>query len=407
MLSEDNHRRYHIAVINTSGYGHVIPTLDLTAELVRRGHRVTYVTAGGPVKNVATTGADVLEYDSKLPDFDLAELDSVHGQVLLPAITLRESEAILRAVTGHFTADRPDAVLFDVTVYHAGRILARRLGVPGIASSPVLLSNEHFSLTGKMVELSGRSHPRRHPALVEFTTGLIRLLAEHGQSDVSLDEFFREVTDLNIAYFPKSFQFAGETFDRRYQFVGPAVAGGLAAGEWEPPGDGRPILAVSLGTACHRRPGFYRALLDAVRPMPWHVVLGLHDGMDIDQLGPKPDNVEVHRWVPAYAVLRHADVFVCHGGMGSLMAAMYRDTPVVVVPTSLEAMANAQRVEQLGLGRTVHADRLTADQLRDAVLDVAADQGVRQQVQAMHRDIVAAGGGATGADVIEAHLRSV
>ncbi|HEU5471634.1 MAG TPA: macrolide family glycosyltransferase [Actinophytocola sp.] len=394
----------HILVINTSAYGEVLPTLDVVAELVRREHRVTYVTAGGPAAAVAATGATVLEYPTRLPEVDLSTLDTPEGAPWVPIVTLRESEEILRAVLGAYGGERPDLILYDATVYHAGRILCRKWGVPGVMSCPFLVSNERFSLLEHMVELAGVRHPRNHPGLVRFHRALVDLLVAHGQSDVALAEFAATPAELHLAYHPRSFQHRGETFDDRWVFIGPATERRLAEPVWQPPGDGRPIVVVSLGTSHHRRGGFFRTCLDAFADQPWHVVLAVYDEVAAAELSPVPPNVELHRWLPMFSVLEHADVFVCHGGMGSVMTAMYRATPVVAVPRSPESMANARRVDRLGLGRELNADRLTTAQLCQTVREVAADEDIHERVRQMRRELIAAGGGRRGADAIESYM---
>ncbi|HEU5471632.1 MAG TPA: macrolide family glycosyltransferase [Actinophytocola sp.] len=393
----------HIAFLNNSGYGHVIPTLDVVTELVRRGHRVSYVTAEGPARTVAAAGATVVEYQSRLPELDLAGIvNTPDGTARLPGIYLTEAEGILRAATAHFVADRPDLVVYDVTVYHAGRILSRAWGVPAAQFLPVFASNEHFSLLEKMF---GKVDPAglRHPELVAFFNRLRRLLAAYGQSDTALEEFIGRVEGLNLVGCPRSFQYAGDRFDDRFTFVGPSVGAGVDVGEWTPPGDGRPVLLVSLGTTVNRRPGFWETCLAAFAELPWHVVLATHDGVD-GLGGAVPPNVEVRSWVPFLAVLEHAAVAITHGGFGSIMGALYQGTPVIVVPDSPEARVNASRVAELGLGRVVRDGTLTAERLRGTVLDLAADQQTYRRVRDMRRDIRETGGGPHGADAIERYL---
>ncbi|TDP92886.1 macrolide family glycosyltransferase [Labedaea rhizosphaerae] len=403
----------HVLVVNNCGFGHVMPTLDLVTELVRRGHRVTYASTGGPARLVAATGATVVEFDSALAGVDLAAVDTVDRSHQLLPLQVRESEAILRAVTAHFDTkpggaelpDLPDVVAYDATVYHAGRILARKWAVPAVALCATLSSNEHFSLIDKIVETTGRKLPRAHPAMTEFATRLLRLLAEHGQSDVSLEEFIGHAEGLHLEFYPRSFQYAGDTFDDRHVFVGPHLGDPNAPPTWTPPDDDKPLLVVSLGTSANRRPEFFRTCAQALAELPWRILMTVHEGVSDADLGPLPPNVEVHRWLPLREVLAHADVFVCHGGMGSIMGALAHATPVVVVPDSPEGMVNAARVTELGLGRALAEQTLTPQRLRGAVREVATDPHIRDQVEAMRADIHDAGGGARGADAIEGFLK--
>lgn len=404
--------RRHILFLNNSGYGHVIPTLEVVAELLRRGHEVSYVTGGAMADRVAATGARVLGYDSGLVHVDLSEIVTAADAARMPAIYLRESRDILDTVLAGLGDRRPDLVAYDLTVYHAGRILARKWDVPAARCFPALASNEHYSFLDRLIEKMGRASPR-HPALLSFVADLTRLLAEHGQHDTRIERLIGDVERLNLVCYPRSFQPAGATFDDRFVFVGPCLdhvalaeeqAGPADPARWTPPGDGRPVLLISLGTSVNRQPGFFRTCVDTFRDAPWHVVLAVHRGVDPAELGPLPPHIEAHRWVPQLAVLEHADVFVSHAGLGSVMGAMYRGTPVVLVPSSPEHKVNAQRVAELGLGRVLREDGFSPQRLRAAVAEVAADQLTRRRVLAMQHDIRQAGGGPAAADAIERQI---
>ncbi len=394
----------HVAVIGYFGLGHVIPTLDTVAQLVARGHRVTYVTAGASARKVAGTGATVVEYDSVLARVDLAVMDSPEQMDRLLPLGVQEDAALIAAAERALAGDRPDLVVSDATRFGSGRILGRKWDVPTASFCTVLLSNEHFSFYDRVQAKQG-PQPRRRPHVANAMRGLLGLLAAHGQSDRTLEEFYRPQEGLYVAFYPRSFQFAGDTFDERYVFVGPNLDEGADPGEWTPPADGRGVLMISLGTSVHRRPDFFRMCVDAFRDSDWHVVMHAHSGLDLAGLGALPPNVEVHRWLPQLAVLRHTDVLVCHGGMGTLMAAFAEDTPVVVVPNSAEQMINADRVLERGLGRVLTQDAVTAATLRGAVDEVHADPVTRGRVAAMRADIRHAGGGSFAADAIEAYLK--
>ncbi|HEY3609353.1 MAG TPA: macrolide family glycosyltransferase [Pseudonocardiaceae bacterium] len=394
----------HIMIVNHCGFGHVLPTLDVVAELHRRGHRITYVTTGGPVEKVAATGATVLEYESALAEVDLAAIDTVEESHWLLPLLVRESAAILRAVDRHVDGEEPDLVAHDSTVYHAGRILARKWGVPAVALCATLSSNEHFSLLDKIVRTTGKELRRGRPAMIEFSTRLRELLDEHGLSDVPLEEFTSRVEGLHLEFYPRSFQYAGETFDDRHVFVGPALGDTGAAPTWTPPSDGGPLLVVSLGTAVDRRPEVLRMCAQVLGELPWRVLMTVHHGLDDADAVVLPPNVEVHRWLPLGEVLDHADAFLCHGGMGSIMVALAHATPLVVLPESPESRVNADRVAELGLGRAV--TEVTPERLRDAIRAVTADPRIRERVVAMREDILGAGGGSRGADAIESYLKT-
>jgi UDP:flavonoid glycosyltransferase YjiC (YdhE family) len=75
--------------------------------------------------------------------------------------------------------------------------------------------------------------------------------------------------------------------------------------------------------------------------------------MDPEALGPIPDNVTVLPFVPQGEVMPHASLVLCHGGSGTLLEALARGIPVVVVPLFADQPANARSVERTGAGLAV------------------------------------------------------
>lgn len=394
---------HHIVFLNNTGLGHVIPTLDVVAELVRRGHEVTYVTGNALVERVAATGATALGYDSVLDGVNLTEMVTADATARMPSVYLREGREALRTLRAHLGGRRPDLVAYDLTLYHVARVIAREWDVPAAETFPAFASNKNFSLLDKLIEKMGPGDPN-NPDLLRFLRELKDLLAEYGQSDTTIEDLMGREEGLSLVFYPRSFQPAGPTFGDGYVFVGPCLDTAATTEQWTPPGDGKPILLISLGTSVHHQPGFFRTCVDTFKDLPWHVVMAVHKGIDPAELGPLPPNIEVHGWVPQMGVLRHADVFVSHAGLGTIMGAMRTGTPVVLVPGTPEHEINAQRVAELGLGRVIRAGTLTSERLRAAVEDVAADLMTRKRVSRMRRDIDEAGGAAAAADAIERHV---
>jgi dTDP-L-oleandrosyltransferase len=244
----------------------------------------------------------------------------------------------------------------------------------------------------------------RHPALRAFFGELTRVLAAHGQSDRSVEDIMGQVDDLNLVFIPRSFHPAGSTFDDRFTFIGPCQDYvERTEPTWTPPAGGLPVVLISLGTSVHRQPEFFRMCVETFADMPWHTVLAVHNAIDPADLGPLPSNIEAHRWIPHLSVLGHADLFVSHAGTGSVTGALMKGVPLVLVPSSPEHKVVAQRVAELGLGRTVRQEVLSPQRLRTAVAEVAADRRTRERVVRMQREM-RLGGAPAAADAIERRI---
>ncbi len=130
-------------------------------------------------------------------------------------------------------------------------------------------------------------------------------------------------------------------------------------------------------------------------------------------------NFLVRRYVPQLALLQRATAFVTHGGMNSLMEAVWYGVPLVMVPPQipelswfiegqaaefgplLEMKTTAGRVAELGLGRVLDPAALDARTLRAAVEAVAADPTYRARIAALQGEMRQAGGAPRAADAIQ------
>ncbi|WP_367139167.1 macrolide family glycosyltransferase [Saccharothrix sp. HUAS TT1] len=211
--------------------------------------------------------------------------------------------------------------------------------------------------------------------------------------------------DRAVVSIARSFQPNHGSVHPKYTFVGPCLADRSSfQGTWERPADDRPVLLVSFGSAYTNEPGVYRACFEAFGDLDWHVVINIGKHVDLAELGEPPANVELHRWVPQLEVLSHAKAFITHCGMGGTMEGLYHGVPMVALPVLGEQAMNALRLVELGVGRLLDREAVTAGELRAAVLDLADDPEVARRLAAIRAEVRQAGGTTAAADVIEAEL---
>jgi MGT family glycosyltransferase len=144
-----------------------------------------------------------------------------------------------------------------------------------------------------------------------------------------------------------------------------------------PPGD-RPFVYATLGTVFNVESGDLLArLADALGRLDADALLTIGPGIDPAELGDVAPNVRVAPFVPQRDVLGRCDAVVCHGGSGTLVAALSLGVPVVVLPMGADQPDNADRCEELGVGASL--DPVTADaaEIARAVAAVLGDPGVR------------------------------
>ncbi|ASO20645.1 MGT family glycosyltransferase [Actinoalloteichus hoggarensis] len=384
-------------------HGHVMPTLPLVTELVRRGHQVVYAATQTLAETVGATGAEVLIYESPSstnPPGDLFDTEHMSGQ---PIRAVREAQATTASIEAYFADGPPDVVVYDLVTFFSGRVLSRKWNRPGLELFPTFASSHEFVFLIKLFEQVGARLDPRHPSMAEYFTELMTYLGGHGIDDPALMNDPAE--DANLAFFPKMFQLGSESFDDRHAFVGPCLERAEPETSWTPPADGRPVVLVSLGTTTNEQPDFFRMCARAFEGLPWHVVLTLGSRVRPEELGEIPANVEVHQWLSHLAVLPHAKAVVTQAGMGSLMQALHFGVTPVMVPHSPEQQMIAERAADLGVGPLIRHDRIDAALLRAAVREADAPN-YRAAVATLRESIREAGGVDRAVEVVESRARA-
>ncbi|WP_055557770.1 OleI family self-immunity macrolide glycosyltransferase [Streptomyces sp. NBRC 110028] len=407
----------HISFFNIPGHGHVNPSLGIVQELVARGHRVSYAITEEFAAQVKAAGATPVVYDSILPKESNPEESWPEDQESAMGLFLDEAVRVLPQLEDAYADDRPDLIVYDIASWPAP-VLGRKWDIPFVQLSPTFVAYEGFEEDVPAVQdpTADRGEETAAPAqtgdaeegaeaedgLVRFFTRLSAFLQEHGV-DTPATEFLIAPNRCIVAL-PRTFQIKGDTVGDNYTFVGPTYGDRSHQGTWEGPGDGRPVLLIALGSAFTDHLDFYRTCLAAVDGLDWHVVLSVGRFVDPADLGEVPPNVEVHQWVPQLDILTKASAFITHAGMGSTMEALSNAVPTVAVPQIAEQTMNAERIVELGLGRHIPRDEVTAEKLREAVLAVASDPGVAERLAAVRQEIREAGGARAAADILEGIL---
>ncbi|MCA2217203.1 macrolide family glycosyltransferase [Jidongwangia harbinensis] len=399
----------HVLFAGMSAKGHLYPALAIVSELVRRGYRVTYVSGEDLADAIEGAGARPIGFATDLPEVNHTEVANAKNAATAPLLFFEEAERIVRAVDAHLGDDVPDLIVCDHSVAHAGRALSYRWDRPLAVFCPGFANNGDPELVSRLLRPVGGSLDTTHPAMLEYISRAGRMMRENRMSGVSIEDFLIGNDRLTFAFYPREFQYFAERFDDTFQFLGPCLSDRSFMGGWMPPSDGRPIALVSRGTIMNdsmreEAIAYFATCARAFEGLGWHVVMSIGNQLNATDLGPLPEGVEVRNWVSHQEVLPHARIYVNHAGISSLMEALYYQTPLLCMPASADAVINAERVEELGLGTMIHADEMTAEGVRTAVLAIDGDEETQKRVRAMGEQCVRAGGAVRAADVLEAYL---
>ncbi|PZG22023.1 macrolide family glycosyltransferase [Nonomuraea aridisoli] len=387
-----------IAFLNLAMHGHVNPTLPVVAELVRRGHRVTYHTSPAFSTEIEGTGATVCLYpggDRPLPDppMPVTMLDGLaHATVgLLPPV-LRD----LRDV-------RPDLIVHG-SACPWGAVAARELDVPAASLFTTFAFDRSVpSPTRASWELLAAAAAR--PRVVRgYLRSRWELSRRHDTRGLPLLDLANVRQPLNLVFTSRAFQPGVEAFGPSYRFVGPS----LGARPPDPtfPADrlGAPVLYVSMGTVFEAGPRLLRAFATALAPLAGTVVVST-GRTDPAALGPLPDNVLARRFVPQPEVLSRAALFVTHGGMNSVNEALHAGVPMLVVPQGADQPLTARRIAELGAGLSIRAQDAAAEPVRALARRLLDEPRFRAAAAALRVAQREAGGHLRAADELERYQR--
>lgn len=389
-------RPLRILVVAASAPSHMYPHLAVVRELVDRGHRVSYAVGGHLSSLVESTGAVVVPCTSVLPGAPGAP-ESFHDNdpVAGMRIFLDEAVHVLPQLRRAFDTDRPDVVLYDIGGM-AGPVAADLWGVPAAQLSP-----SEVAWNGYYEDMKAVLDPlMTSPSGVDYQQTFAQWLVSAGTT-LTVDDV-TGVPRRCLVLIPRIMQRHADRVSDRYRFVGPCLDPRREdPGDWAPPSGDAPLALLALGTAYTDRADIYRAAIDGLDGAGWRLTLAVGDRVSADELEPVPKWVQIRTSVPQPAVLAHSDAFVTHAGMGSCSEALWFGVPTVALPQAVDQPANADRLEEIGVGRRLRADPPDPAELGRAIVDVASDPAIRRRLDVLRAELHDHGGPVHAAHAVE------
>lgn len=386
-----------VSFINIGMHGYINPTLPVVAELVRRGHKVTYHTTPAFAVPIEAAGAKVYLYsggDLPLPDppIPLAMLEEL----------ARSALGLLPKVLSDLRSIRPNLIVHGAACPW-GAVAARELGVPAAATFTTFAFNRRVaSPTGISRELvaAAAARPRLGWSYLRARWALHRRYDTH---TLPLIDLMNARAPLNLVFTSSAFQPGADAFDSSYRFVGASVGSRLTEPGFEAARLNDPVLYASLGTVFDGGPALLRTFAIALAPRGGTVVVSTGQTEPAD-LGPLPANVLVRRSVPQLQILDRAALFVTHGGMNSVNEAMRAGVPTLVVPQGADQPLVARRVVELGAGLALRTDDATEETVRALAWRLLDEPRFREAAAAQRNAQQQAGGARRSANELERYL---
>jgi hypothetical protein len=144
---------------------------------------------------------------------------------------------------------------------------------------------------------------------------------------------------------------------------------------------------LTMGTVWNRNLDIFRSVIEAVRDEDISLIVTVGRQNDPAALGPQPDNVVVHQYIPQGVLLPRCDVVVTHGGAGTTLGALAFGVPLLLLPQGADQYANAERVVAANAGRQLLKHELSVVAIRETLLAVLRDPNYRRSARNIRAEI--------------------
>lgn len=374
------------AYIPVGAGGHILASLPMIAELVKKGVEVSYYAPPSFKAQVELTGAKHVPFPEVTERYSGPFMGREDFLAVIPLVFLGQAKEAIDDIMKGLTADRPDVIISDALAL-AGRLAAWKLNLPLVMMFTSYAPGKSFSIFRTFPEYPGS--PAR--AAAEEMAKAFHL--QYGGRLLTPQEIFEGTGDFNLCTLTKSFQPGGQNFGEDFFFAGAQIAPRAGDGSWKAPDNGKPLLYTSLGSLFNNWPEFYQMLFPVVKDLDVNVLCSIGKTIQKEDLGEIPENVTVMPFTPQLEVLAHTDYFITHAGIGSVMEALYFGVPCMCIPQMDEQVLTAHRLKELGGASAVLLKQeVTEKTLRTALIELIQNPVYRQNAQAMSREMRSEGG---------------
>lgn len=147
------------------------------------------------------------------------------------------------------------------------------------------------------------------------------------------------------------------------------------------------FVYVSFGSFLSVRDDVLRVVADGIRQAGFTAAIAT-GSTPPEALGELPPGWLLREYLPQVRLLGRAAAAVNHGGNNSVTESAANGVPMIVLPFSTDQFAGAAAIEQMGAGVSFDPNRVTADEIAEALATLVADGAtpVLKQISAAERE---------------------
>ncbi|MCS7110059.1 MAG: hypothetical protein NZ956_01130 [Candidatus Caldarchaeum sp.] len=371
------------------GLGHVTRSVEVSEELVRRGHSVFFTAYDQAYTYLVKTGrspAKVMKVGYGVgADGTISVKKTLHANVTLPIKFTAQTMSEI-ALIGE---DEADVVLSDT---RASATLAA-----AVLRKPVATILNQYN-----VKLQSSNHPK---------------LAAFAEKAIQAPQIIWNMSNIIIVPdLPPPYTISDATLQfpekirEKILYTGPLIEIKQASKtevekirEQHEASD-KPLVLVVISGGVEEKKSFVEKLVSLADGL----------GMDFSYVVSTADveaNSEIRKgpmilksWITDLdAYIQAADVVVCRAGQTMIWRCILYEKPMVLIPTPHhgEQVSNAYKAERLGIGQVLDQSNLNASDLKTAVASVLDNGDVRYHLSALNRLSRGLGGVRAAASAVE------
>ncbi|MFG1915021.1 glycosyltransferase [Micromonospora sp. NPDC048898] len=402
-------------------YGHVAPMRAIAVDLIRRGHRVTFITGSLFRDAVDEPGMDFIPLTG-LADYDITKIDELWPtrasippgpqrfdfdlQVFVDGMPYQH-EALQDALAK--AGDEPTVVLYDTMFFGAAPILLgapgiRPAGVVGVGVVPLMITSVDTAPFGMGAppdsSEEGRARNSETNAMVaaqvfkDSQSHLVDTLRGLGateqppfilDSPVSLPDRFLQLAVPSLEY-PRSDAPAG------LRYIGGLTDTGSRSSRplptwWDDVLAADKVVVVSQGTVGNV--DFTQLVEPTLRALADLDVLVIATLGREATLTDVPANARVAEFIPFDQLLPHVDVLVSNGGYGGVQQALSYGVPMVLAGLSEDKAEVTARTAWTGAAINLATERPEEGRIREAVEKILSTPSFRQHTRRLQDEYAA------------------
>ena len=410
----------HFAFLCPPYVSHIRTFEALGEELVRRGHRATFLLNAGAAKLVSAPWTDVEEAPIRRGDptaekvlRNATQPGGIWGALRTIADNAALTDQLCAGGPGILRRIGADAIVGDQLEPAAG-LIAAHLGLTHVSLACALPINPAPGVPLPFLDWPFDSSARgiRKAQGGERVAHL--LMRRHYRVISRWAERFgigprRTMTDClsaqaQIAQVSRSFDFPRPE-PVPFQGVGPIRRPGREETDAPlpfTPDERRPLVFATMGTLQGGRLPVFRAIARACREAGAELVVA-HGGL-LDQHAAEAIGADhVFDFVPQRAILKRATLCISHAGLNTVLDCLAAGVPMIVRPIAFDQKGTTARIVARGIGERM-APLWNRRALSSQVTRLLTDSAYAKRLEPLSRDLRSAGGTARAADIVQSVL---